>query len=179
MTVDTFFTALNQWIVDHKELITVLAIPIITWLVTRMANRSSEKRAERERDLERELRGKERLLERELSRKMKLADFRQEWINRLRDDLSEIASLTVNPISLNDERIHQLNMRRGRVRLSLNHSEHHAVRLINAMNELAKTTQEDIGENQTTFVNVGHELLKAEWERLKDDLVQIEQLRGQ
>ncbi len=80
---------------------------------------------------------------------------------------------------MNDERIHQLNTRRGRVRLSLNLSEPHSIRLINAMNDLAKTTQEDAGENQTAFVAVGQELLKAEWDRLKEDLVQIEKMREQ
>ena len=89
-----------------------MAVPLFTLIVTASINRSAEKRSNQERasaeeravkerashevqaakertGLE-ELAAKERLLQLELSRRMKLADFRQNWIDQIRGDFSVI-----------------------------------------------------------------------------------------
>lgn len=173
-------TDLNQWIKDHLELVTAVGVPILTLLITFLTNTASAKRSSKERALERELRSKDLLIERELSRKMKLAEFRQDWINHLRDDLAEIASLTVNPAALEGQRIHELNKRTGRVRLRLNLTEPLSKKLLLAMNAASEQSkQDDEGELQTALVNAGQELLKFEWDRLKSDLAEIEKIQDQ
>jgi hypothetical protein len=169
-----FLEKANDWVSGHRDLLTLLFVPLLTWFVTSFSGRISSNRANEERRLERELAKAMRKLERELARKLKLADFRQSWINGLRDELAVFTSLTLNPKGQSREEINEANVSRAKIILRLNLNEQMAKALFSAMDACVNTKQEDIGEHQSALVFAGQSLLKNEWDRLKEELASIE-----
>jgi hypothetical protein len=168
-------TAVNTWISSHRDLLTLLFVPLLTWFVTSFSGQISVNRANEERRLERELAKATRKLERELARKLKLADFRQSWISGLRDEVAVLTSLTLNPNGRSREETNQVNLSKAKIILRLNPSEARAKSLISAMEAVIRNTeQDDLGQYQTALVVAGQDLLKNEWDRLKDELADIQ-----
>jgi len=168
--------ALNQLVIDHKELLTVIAVPLLAYTITVLSQRAASERASKERALEREVAAESRKSERELSRRLKLAEFRQAWIDGLREDLAALAAITVNPAAQGNSDIREANQAYARVVMRLNPLEEGAQLLLSAMNSLNLTKQEDPGELQTAFVRIGQNYLKLEWDALKNELREIDYL---
>ena len=174
MSFSEFLIAMNEWIVGHKELVTLVAVPLFTLIVTASINRSAEKRSNQERASAEKRAVKERRLQLELSRRMKLADFRQNWIDQLREDFSVI--LSVIPESSPEPLLHEANKRIRSVLLRMNPAEDLPKEIFELHQQMinAKPTQkEDITFDLTNKVNV---YLKSEWERLKTELSEYDML---
>ena len=170
-----FLGTVNTWISNHRDLLTLLFVPLLTWFVTSFSGRISASRANEERHLEREIAKATRRLERELSRKLKLAEFRQSWINGLREEIAILTSLTVNPVGRSREEDNQINLSKAKIIMRLNTNESKARELISAMEAaMQHSKQEDLGQYQTALVSAGQDLLKHEWDRLKDELADIQ-----
>ena len=59
--------------------------------------------------------------------------------------------------------------------MRLNTNESKARELISAMEAaMQHSKQEDLGQYQTALVSAGQDLLKHEWDRLKDELADIQ-----
>lgn len=168
MSLQDFASATNQWITDHKELVTVLAVPAITFFVTRLLNASSERRAVQE-----------RVLERELARRIKVAEFRQVWINELREDLAELASRSVNLETAGSDGIKAINRRLASIRLRLNTNESSANELLEIINKIFQSKSDPHGSFQTDLVKHGQAYLKTEWDRLKRELAEVDGMEKQ
>ena len=80
-----FIDILSAWIDERQALLILIVMPLLTLIVTWRINKASERRA-----------FQQRLIERSLSRQLKLADFRQRWIDEMRDDIAEYSALTWN-----------------------------------------------------------------------------------
>ena len=175
MVIWQFLESANLWVSSHRDLLTLLFVPLLTWFVASFSGRISVKRAVEERRLEREIAQATRRLERELARKLKLADFRQSWISGLWEELATLTSLTLNPAGQSREEINQINLARAKVVLRLNASEERAIDLLDALNVvIIDAKQGDVGEHQTSLVSAGQALLKHEWDRLKTELADIQ-----
>lgn len=159
---------LNLWIADHKELLTLLGIPALTFMVTRLANRGIEKRA-----------AAERQVEGQLAREIKLADFRQQWITKLREEFSQVLAIS-SADKKNQDVLRAANARIVSILLRMNPEEESAQNvydlLLKAINFKGNTEEETalhlIAASQM------NSLLKAEWERLKNDLQPSEEVQS-
>jgi hypothetical protein len=170
-----FLGTVNTWISNHRDLLTLLFVPLLTLFVTSFSGRMSASRASEERHLEREIAKATRKLERELARKLKLAEFRQSWINGLREEIAVFTSLTLNPEGRSREEANQVNLAQAKIIMRLNSNEIKARELISAMEAVVwHTKQEDLGQYQAALVSAGQGLLKHEWDRLKDELADIQ-----
>ncbi len=163
MTISDFLLSANEWIANHQVLFVAAGIPILTagvtafisWRTTHSIILAQNK-------------------ERELARAIKLADFRQDWINSMRDDLAAYSALGWKSEL-------QADVPFQRERLSL------LSRILMRMNPadpdypaLKKSLQDPIGkpsESIEALAIIGQRFLKREWDRLKKDLSSIEEKR--
>lgn len=161
------FTDLNKWLLDHQALVVTFGIPLLTALsaaivslVTTKANLIAQR--------------KQRLLQVETQ----LCQFRQIWIDALRDDLSLCANLAARfqedhaNVQVRSELVGIIS--RVRMRISLNDPDDEE--LTKAFAKALGASQEfsEWDENTETISIVGQRMLKREWERLKLDLRAIE-----
>lgn len=136
---------------------------MLTFFVTQVASVSSVRRAKHERQVERDI-----------AREMKLVEFRQSWINALRDDLSEFSSLCGNACyrELDSENYLLLGKVSERISLRLNPSDKSYSRLHNCKSEiLMAAAKKKIDSNaKEEFTSISQSILKGEWDRIKRDL---------
>ena len=174
-----FLKDANEFILNHKELITVLAIPLITWFASYSINKSAEKRANVASEIAESRAKYEKLVERELAKKIKLADFRQAWINQIRVDFSNLLSLVLRE-EYDAEQRADINACVARIILSLNPNEKPAVELLERLHHVIREADSEKAEKAHTNANELTELaqiyLKEEWDALKRELDDIEKL---
>ncbi|MFW8594131.1 hypothetical protein [Cribrihabitans neustonicus] len=167
----------NQWLVTHKELVTIVAIPLLTGGVTVAVNRSVEARSAKSREAAENRAANERRLQLELSRRMKLADFRQQWIDELRKDFATILAAVPVQNKSQQAAIFDIKACVQRVLLRMNPQEELSQDIFNTLikliNERDAEQKEDIAFGLTNLVN---RYLKMEWERLKVELSEYEKL---
>jgi hypothetical protein len=171
-------TTLNQWISSHKELVSLVAIPVVTFTVTYLINRSSEKRAAIARK-EAEVRAaEERLLQLELSRRMKLADFRQNWINEVRQDFALILGIVPSPIKASQDLQMEVNTRIQSVLLRMNPHEDLPKEIFDRLISLLHSNPDKKEEIGFELLNLVNKFLKSEWDRLKVELSEYKKLEA-
>lgn len=156
-----FIDSVEVWVSSHQSLMTVIVAPLLVLFVTKLVNRSSERLAE-----------KSQKIERQLSVQMKLAEFRQEWINALRDHISEILSISDNVevrpgIPGLAEKTHAIILR-----LNLTEPTSHklAVALVDLVEAVSSENCEARPEVRQVVIELSRKILKTEWDRLKADL---------
>ena len=103
---------------------------------------------------------------------LKISEFRQQWINDLRDAMSEFQSYGILPGS--DPRMNRDFYRMGtRIELLMNPNDPDYPALVDLMYNFLEAADGDTidkyRQNQD-FVNLCQSILKREWERLKFDL---------
>jgi len=103
---------------------------------------------------------------------LRVAAFRQEWINCLRDDLAKLHAIGINPNGdpMNNEEFYEIGTR---IELRMNPSDPDYDRLYKAMYNYFESADGGILEkfgNNSEFVEVSQKILKKEWERLKLDV---------
>nr|WP_321250470.1 hypothetical protein [uncultured Ruegeria sp.] len=165
MSLD-YLTDWNQWISSHKELVTLVVVPVVTLTVTAIINRSAEKRSAAA-SLEAEHRAaQERRLQLELSRRMKLADFRQNWLDHLREDFAVILAFVPEYSKKDEAKFAEVNKRIQSVLLRMNPNE-------DVPKEIFKQLLKLINEKESIafeLLNLVNLYLKSEWVRLKKEL---------
>jgi len=151
-----FLDEANTWIDSHKALLTFVAIPFVTWLATRMVNNAAEKRAK-----------SERKSERELQRQLKISDFRQEWINGLRDDLAQYSAINWSAETQQREGAKEESLvLQARILMRVNSEDPEYPDLQASL----RRPVANLAEGRVALFVVGQRILKREWERLKADL---------
>lgn len=107
-----------------------------------------------------------------LASRSKLADFREAWLNRLRDAIAELGAETlsgsIDSGRLNKQRIHELAIK---IRLLMNRRDPRYESLHELL--LAASTAKAEDESDAVISNltkIAQDILKTEWETLKYDL---------
>lgn len=107
-----------------------------------------------------------------LASRSKLADFREAWLNRLRDAIAELGSEAQNssghPVTPNTRRVYELAIK---IRLLMNRKDSRYGTLdglLLALTEAKAGT--DIGPLIARLTEIAQDILKTEWETLKYDL---------
>ncbi len=163
-------TAWNQWIIGHKELITLVVVPLITLAVTTIINRSAEKRSAAASKEAQYRAAQERKLQLELSRRMKLADFRQNWIDQLRDDFAVILAFAPEYGKRDDAKFAEVNERIQSVLLRMNPNEDAPKAIFKQLLRLINEKEAEKESIAFDLMNLVNLYLKSEWVRLKREL---------
>ena len=159
-----FFDLAENWVAGHQSLVVLLGVPLLTFGITFVAGRSSERRAMINNEIEREL-----------QRKLKLADFRQNWIDDQRADLSEFFA-ECGSLDTGEEQTHRIAALMGRIQMRMSRDDALYDKLTEGMLDLFKADGVgDKAEAQFKLTEIGQDILKTEWDRLKRELQIIEE----
>lgn len=142
---------------------TLLLVSALALSGTYLANRSSERRENANRRTQIE---------------MRLAEFRQDWIDGLRDDLAELASILNSDTDLDKRRHEKMVVLHARIMLRMNNGDMKYPDLLNGMSGYIKAARLEGGKERdialtaahTELITVSQDILKREWDRLKKDL---------
>ena len=162
-------TGLQAFISQYQVLFISLGVPVLTvlisWFVATQTNRTSRKLAEKERAL---------------GVQLKLAEFRQAWIDGLRTDLAVYSAATfqTSDMPLQKESLREIVSLGGRIILRMNPKDPDYDAFKVAMSHALPSSPNEATESQTsaTVVAIGQRILKREWDRLKSDLDRIDRL---
>jgi hypothetical protein len=154
------FDIINSWIDGHLPLVVSVGVPVLTaiaaGMVSFLTTRANNKAHERQR---------------KLTHQLKLADFRQAWINDMREDVALYTARTWSAdlnegLEAKKERI--VTNARILMRMNPNDPEYEAMR-ISLLNPVAMPQTERLA-----LFEVGQRILKQEWDRLKKDLEAVD-----
>ncbi|MFT6021945.1 MAG: Tfp pilus assembly protein PilO [Ascidiaceihabitans sp.] len=155
---------INNWIVAHQALVATIMIPILTLFVSWVVSYASEKRMEKSRRAD-------RLLQTEL----KLVEFRQAWISELREKLALFHSLTGQQKTENLSDTIECFTVYSSVMMSMNIEDPLVRELSGIMTECTEDLEpSDLADAHVKLTFMAQKILKAEWERLKNDLTSVE-----
>ena len=151
---------INTWIDGHLPLVVSVGVPVLTGIVAAvvsylptLANNNAQNR------------------QRELTHQLKLAEFRQAWINDMREDFALYTARTwsddlIEGVDARKERI--ITHTRILMRMNPNDPDYEAVR---SSLLTPKAVPED---GREALFLIGQRVLKREWERLKKDLKEVD-----
>ncbi len=148
--------SLNSWIVEHQAVIAIVGVPLLTLVVTALvsyftvlANNNAQDR------------------QRELSHQLKLAEFRQSWINDMREDFAIYTARTWSEaLNKGPEAQKELLVAQARILMRMNPSDPDYDSILCSLRSPIAHPE---SEKKALF-EIGQRVLKREWERLKDDL---------
>ena len=151
---------INKWFLENPSIL-VLAVPLLSgfvgWLTAFYATRRV-RRSEKERI--------------QFERLMKVSEFRQSWINSLRDCMAEFQSYGVTP-EMNPASNRQFYALGTKIELLMNPSDDDYKLLHESLYNFLDSSKGDICEkykNNAQYIAVCQRILKREWERLKEEL---------
>lgn len=150
--LETFISTYNGTIISLGTLFLVSALALLT---THLSSASAEKRERYNRRVQSEL---------------KLAEFRQKWIEDMRDDISELLRLSFH--SSNEGEVSNAYKLSVKIQMRLNLSEDLAEDLAKALEVVSRPGLSDL-EHSAALANVAvtsRKYLKQEWSRLKNDI---------
>jgi hypothetical protein len=117
-------------------------------------------------------------LQTQLAANLKLAEFRQAWINNLRDDMAKFQSFGITP-GLDQAKEQEFYRLGTRIELFMNPDDEDFCRLQDALYDFlnAETLGEKYGANPE-FVQICQRILKREWDVLKEEIKSVASLGG-
>jgi hypothetical protein len=154
LKIENFGSTYQAILTSIGTLVLVIALTVIT---TNLSNKSASDRE---------------IANRRVSTEIKIVEFRQVWINDLRNDFSEFLSIAGNP--QDHEMVTRLHLLAVRIHLRLNPDEKTTFTLMeNITNVLSAISEKDrnaLSEASSQLQGSASALLKGEWNRLKRDL---------
>ncbi len=143
---------------------TLSLVSMLAVLTARLTNQSAERREKANRKVQSEL---------------KIAEFRRQWIDEMRSDLTEFSRLVFHRDGIDD--ISQLFAIRTKIYMRLNLEEKKALAVVQAMDEaytadFNEADTETLMKTQIRLSRVSNEFLRGEWRRLKQDILDAQVL---
>ncbi|WP_420585383.1 hypothetical protein [Ruegeria sp.] len=172
MSGEEFIGSINQWFVDHSPLVTFVIVPIISAFVAFFSSKYSTRIALRA-----------AVQQRKHEATGLLSQFRQDWINDLRNEIAEHQSICLGtamvfkdqePSGISDakvpaEKMYRLTELANRILLRLNPADPDYQALSTALAVQRKNIHEQ-GQPNLQTLSIAQRILKREWDRLKEDL---------
>ena len=151
---------LNTWFVNNPSIL-VLSVPILSGLVGWMTVWYTTRRVHRS--------AKERM---QFERLMKISEFRQSWINSLRDCMAEFQSHGVTPNHRpgNKREFYRLGTK---IELLMNPNDPDYSELQSSLYKFLQSSEGntvDKFRNNSEYIVICQQILKREWDRLKEEL---------
>jgi hypothetical protein len=152
----------NTFLGDYANILTsvgtLLLVGCLTIYATHLANISSEQRERNNRRIAVEL---------------KKAEFRQAWINSMREDLAQYSAFHWSrELQGGIEEKRQAVQLQARILMRMNPEDKDYGALLDALRHPVANES----EGREALAIVGQKFLKREWERLKDDLDEIDRI---
>lgn len=150
---------LESLLLDRQEIIIALGTLFLVLGLSVWAGHLSNKSAEHREKFNRQTQAE-----------IKISEFRQQWINELRDDVSRLISIASE--EMDSEELAEYQLLWTRIQLRLNPDEEAHNELVGKLGALTNAIFSGNGhaDAQTDIQTQVNILLKAEWERLKKDL---------
>lgn len=114
------------------------------------------------------------ILSAQIAQRTKRAEFRQAWINQLRDSFSKMFAGVADPRGLDRQSAEE----GARVLLMMNRNDPDYERLTAAIHIMVQPkamSQDEIWKAQREFIAVSQDILKREWEVVKTEISKFEQ----
>jgi len=159
----------SKWIDAHQLLVVSVLIPLVSAIVASAASWYSTHRALRTERAKMVFEGE-----------LKIAEFRQAWINSLRDEMAEFQSYGILPghDPTKEREFYKLGTK---IELLMNPSDPDYPTLQSLMYSFLSAANGDIldkyGHN-AQFVTTCQAILKREWDRLKSDIARASGVAG-
>jgi hypothetical protein len=146
--VSTLVTNINDWLSANQTLVVSLGVPLTVALVTYLINRQN----------------------RIASAAVKVAEFRQAWINTLRESVSEFLHVFVDE-KPDAEKLRKAILLQNRITLLMNQKDEDYDELVGNINlALANIGVRETQEACNKVRSSTQRVLKREWNRVKSDL---------
>lgn len=155
-----FFEAIDTWLQNHLTLVASVAVPLLAVALTGWISYLTTKANTKAQDQQREL-----------NHQLKLADFRQAWINDMREDFAIYIDQSWR--SKSNENVQaktEKRMAQARIMMRMNPCDPDYQIMLDSLRRPFSKPEED----SEALVVVGQRILKREWERLKDDLKKVD-----
>jgi len=158
--INAWIQGINAWIDGHLALVVLVGVPLLTAGVTAFVSYKATQA---------NIGAQDKL--REHNNQLKLAEFRQSWINDMRQDLALYTARTWSEeLNKGNEATKERVMAQARILMRMNPKDPDYEGLLEALqNPVAKPD-----ENRRGLFELGQNILKREWERLKSDLNETE-----
>jgi len=155
-----FFIIINDWLAKYLTLIASVGIPLLTLYVTsRIASAATAASNEAAKK------------QRELTYKLKMADFRQAWINDMREDLALYTALTwSSDLNKGAESEKARVIANARILMRMNTKDQNYEVVQKSLLDPVASKE----KGSRALYQVGQDILKAEWTRVKDDLEAVD-----
>ena len=156
---------LEIWLDSNKLIVFSLIIPLVSIAGAAITSRYSVNRAIRSQETERNM-----------QRVIKLAEFRQNWIDELRFEFSQFLGFIFGGHRISSDEMTEFNLVFSKILLRMNHDDPDFVLLMNEMNKAMDNLKDPLnGTNNPNKSSVSLQvlmgkILKREWNRLKSDL---------
>jgi hypothetical protein len=156
-----FIEELSTWIDAHQLLVVAVLIPLVSAAAAAASSRYSTNRALRTEHKKIKLEGA-----------LKIANFRQDWINTLRDSMAEYQSYGILPGSdpTKEREFYRLGTK---IELLMNPGDPDYPALQKLMYAFLYSAEGDVTEkygNNAEYVSICQKILKREWDRLRQDI---------
>ena len=105
-----------------------------------------------------------------LNSMVKIAEFRQAWINDLRAAMAKLSAITLRGTDADEAELYE---QRARIQLLMNRNDERYDHLVRRMEQLIGFAHDQRPGQTQEFILISQEILKQEWEVLKRDLAYI------
>jgi len=105
-----------------------------------------------------------------LTSMVKIAEFRQAWINDLRAAMAKLSAITLRGTEADEAELYE---QRARIRLLMNRNDERYAPLVRRMDQIIGFARDQRHGQTEEFILISQEILKQEWEVLKRDLAYI------
>ena len=152
---------ISQWINSHQLLVISVLVPIFSAIVAALASWYATTRTLKVNRHRMNFEGV-----------MKIAEFRQAWINNLRDEMAEFQSYGVHP-GTNPAQEREFYKLGTKIELLMNPGDPDYPVLQKQMYEFLSVSDGDVIDKYSRnaeFIETCQKILKREWDRLKSDI---------
>ena len=151
---------INSWLNSNQLLVFSILLPLISSAVAFYSARYSTKLAL-----------SNSRIDRNLQKELKLADFRQLWINDFRDDIAALQGYVLAHSHVpSDEFGKEVGKIIARIQMRLHKDDPDREAMNSSLKKLISEAQGKKVDEAEALTIVGQRILKREWERLKKDL---------
>ena len=105
-----------------------------------------------------------------LNSTVKIAEFRQAWINDLRVAMAKLYSISLRETEDDESQLYELS---AKIQLLMNREDERYDLLVRRMEQIIAAARNQRRGQSEAFIHVSQDILKHEWEVLKRDLAYI------
>ena len=154
-----------EFLNTHQWVVTAVIVPILSALIGVLSAWITSRRLKKNEDKRRPFEGM-----------LKIAEFRQQWINKLRSSMAEFQSYGILP-NLDPTTEREFYKLGTEIELLMNPNDKDYCALKDSLYSFLSSAKGSVIEkykNNPRYIEICQKILKREWERLKTDLERVQ-----